>query len=675
VLFRKVSLSIVFIAVISLTAVNCFGVEAGSGVITVTPQELIEKPINPLIYGNFIESGLGRQVDMMWAELLFNRSFEPVSPLRAPVWDWLNRKPGDDLTGESWWHSGYEVNRWHLVAGNDEASLTYHHIHTSQVHLWAFCHGSQSVNIKNDSESKPALLAQDGIFLKRGVSYRFNGFFRTGQIWTPGTEKIDVTVGLYKENDFTKPIAQKQICGVENEWKKFSVEFANPDFQGRASFAVSVPAGKELQVDFFSLMPSDNIQGWRKETVEALLRVNPTIVRFPGGCYASFYNWRDGIGPRRQRRPRQSEYWGGLENNDVGTAEFVTLCRLLSAKPFLCANVMNSTAAEAADWVEYCNGAISTRMGSLRKSHGYPEPFEVKYWELDNETYRKFGAIEYAHLCVDYAKAMKAVDPEIKLVMVGYWRYRKYLAEMLDIAGGHIDIVTDRTVGAFDLLKVIREYNRKTGRDIRLSNTEWLTNSSDVPVVPDALNRPPLKSEISLQNREIRWRYAMNAAASLLVLQNMGGDFVFANFNNTANTWGQNVIECAKEDVYLSATGRMFELLSRSPAAWVLDLDNLKKNKELKVQAAWDIDRKQLVLIVLNFQKTEVPLTFDYQKLNLKPAQAQISILSAASAASFNSLANPDAIKRNDSQKNLSPSSGQFEITAPANSIAHIILR
>jgi hypothetical protein len=167
----------------------------------------------------------------------------------------------------------------------------------------------------------------------------------------------------------------------------------------------------------------------------------------------------------------------------------------------------------------------------------------------------------------------------------------------------------------------------------------------------------------------------MNAASSLLVLQNMGGDFAFANFNNMANTWGQNVIECAKEDVYLSAAGRMFELLSRSPAAWVLDLDNFKNNKKLKVQAAWDIDRRRLVLILLNFQKTPSPLTFDCRKLNFKPSQAEISILDAPSAASFNSLANQNAIKRNDSQKNLSSWSGKFEITAPANSISHIILR
>jgi alpha-L-arabinofuranosidase len=106
-----------------------------------------------------------------------------------------------------------------------------------------------------------------------------------------------------------------------------------------------------------------------------------------------------------------------------------------------------------------------------------------------------------------------------------------------------------------------------------------------------------------------------------------------------------------------------------------LDLDNFKNIKKLKVQAAWNIDRKKLVLIVLNFQKTEVPLTFDYQKLNFESNQAQISILSAPSAASYNTLANPNAIKREDSQMSLSPSSGQFKITAPANSIAHIILR
>lgn len=638
--------------------------------ILVTSEELVSKPVNPLIYGNFIESGLGHQVDRMWSELLFNRSFEEITPYKRPMWDWLSRGPGDDLSKEDWWHSGYEENHWYLAAGNPEARLEY-------LPYWDFHHGFQSASIVNKSPSKPALLAQDGIFVKRGISYLFSGSLRTGEMARRGGPQIRVTLSLYPGRDFSWPVAEAKIDGVGSAWKTFSAVLPNSGFEGRATFALSVPPQADLRADGLSLKPSDNVHGWRKEIIEALHRVRPSIIRFPGGCFASFYNFRDGIGPEPERRPRESEFWGGLENNDAGTAEFVTLCRLVGAEPFLCVNVMTAGAAEAADWVAYCNAGASHPMGEVRKVHGFPEPFAVKYWELDNETYRKFAPLEYAGRCVEFARAMKAVDPKIQLVMVGYWRFHDFLAEMLEVAGKDIDLVTDRGLDESYLrkvLKIIEEYNRKSGRQIRLCNTEWLPPWTDVPVIPDALNRQPSSSELTLQNRQIRWRYAMNAARQLLVFQRLGGDFAFSNFNNMANTWGQNVIECAKEGVYLSAAGRVFELLSSSPAAWPLRLEGMEDTPGLVCQAAWDSGRNALVLIALNYRGAKAPITFDFTPIGFKPRDAHVSILRAASPASFNSLKEPDAIFREDSRIELDPAE-RFLLTPPAYSIMHAVLR
>ena len=92
---------------------------------------------------------------------------------------------------------------------------------------------------------------------------------------------------------------------------------------------------------------------------------------------------------------------------------------MTGSEPFLCVNMITGYASMAADWVEYCNGSLNTQMGALRKPRGYPEPFRVKYWELDNETYRRFGPEEYAKRCVEYSKVMKTANPGIKLVMGG----------------------------------------------------------------------------------------------------------------------------------------------------------------------------------------------------------------------------------------------------------------
>jgi alpha-L-arabinofuranosidase len=644
--------------------------EAGPARFRIASEELVAQPISPLIYGNFIESGFGRQVDGMWAELLANRSFEEVTPLKESVWDWLARRPGDDLSREPWWHSGYEEHPWYLAPGNAEARLEH-------PRYWDFHHGLQSASVANRSTAQPARLAQDGIYVRRGVSSRFSGFLRAGDVVARDDAPVAVSIGLYREKDFAAPLVESRIEGVRSAWHHFSAQLANGEFEGRASFAIAVPPGASVVMDGLSLVPEDNVRGWRKEVVEALKRVRPPIIRFPGGCFASFYDWRDGIGPRANRCPRESEYWGGLENNDVGTAEFVTLCRMIGAEPFLCVNVMTGTAAQAADWVAYANAPPAHPLGALRERHGYAEPFAVTYWELDNETYRKYGPIEYAERCVTFARTMKAVDPKIRLVMVGYWRFRDFLPAMLEIAGPAIDLVTDRGLDEAYLrgvLEDLRAYNKKSGRQIRLCNTEWLAPSDDVPVVPDALNRQPSASELTLQNRQIRWRYAMNAARQLLVFQRLGGEFAFANFNNLANTWGQNVIECPKEGAYLSATGRVFELLSVSPAAWPLRIEGAAENPGIPVGAAWDRERKALVITALNYRGREVELAFDLALPNFKPKAADISILRAPSPASYNTLADPNAIARSDRrQETAAPD--RFVVTAPPYAVIHAVLR
>jgi len=638
--------------------------------VQVTGELLTAQPINPMIYGNFIESGFGRQVDGMWSEMLSNRSFEVIPPYKKSVWGWLKRGPEDDLTHEPWYHSGYEENPWYLAGDNRDARLEFEP-------YWGFRHGTRAASVVNGSPNAPALLAQDGLFLRQDVAYGLRGAVRIGGPGSRRQDKFDVTVALYPEKDLSKAIVADTIKDVTAAWKRFEAVLPNSTFEGRATFTLSVPAGADLRVDDLSLMPSDNVHGWRREVVAVMKRVRPRIIRFPGGCFASFYNWRDGIGPRSDRRPRESEYWGGLEYNDVGTAEFVSLCREAEAEPFLCVNVMTGTAADAADWVAYCNASESHPLGRLRKRHGYAAPFAVKYWELDNEPYRKYGAVEYAKCCSEFARAMKKVDPSIKVVFVGYWRFHDFLPQMLTEAGPFIDLVTDRNGSEQHLrraLAMIGDYNVKNNREIKLCNTEWLAPRDNMPFTPDALNRDAEAFEGTLQDRQIRWRYAMNAAWQLLVFQRLGGDFALATFNNMANTWGQNVFECPKEGVYLSAAGRVFELFSRSPAAWPLKIQGGRQTDELVVQAAWDAKKQALVLIVLNYENANLKIPFDLTHLNLKAATVEISTLHAASPATFNSLAEPDAVKRADTQIPLDPKA-EFVLEAPPYSVVHAVLK
>ena len=634
---------------VCLTASGSAVGERGRLDVAVMPAITTAKPVSPLIYGNFIESGFAHEVDAMWAEMLWNRSFEVIPPLTRYGWDWIERKPSDDLTGEPWWHSGYEENAWYIDASNPEAQML------PRAH-WGFRHGVQACDVRNASKTQWAVVAQDGLRLRRGITCGFSGWVGTGEMSVEKTKTpVRIKVGLYAEKSFDKPIDEKEITVGSGAFSGIRLELESGEFEGRASFALSVEPGGRVLIDAFSLMPSDNVRGWRADVIAALKRVRPPILRFPGGCFASFYNWRDGIGPRIDRRPRESAFWGGLENNDVGIAEYVDLCREAGAEPFYCLNLMSGSPEEAADLVAYCNSGSSHPLGALRVRHGYPEPFRIRYWELDNEMNRRFGPEEYAARCVEFAKAIKSADPEAKLVMIGYYR-RADLARMLEIAGAWIDGVTDRALPETELredLAIINAYNGAHGRDIFLCNTEWIAPQTVKEACPTAVLAPGEELEGTLQNKEIRWGFALTAAAELLVFQRLGGGFLWANFNNLVNTWGQNAIECSKDGVWLSAAGRMLEMMTGSPAAWPLEHRVRTADPNVLLQAAWDKEKRGLVLQLINFGKENVRAAFDLKALGFAPRRAKIAVLWADSLQARNTLADPGAVRHEERTETL----------------------
>jgi alpha-L-arabinofuranosidase len=179
-----------------------------------------------------------------------------------------------------------------------------------------------------------------------------------------------------------------------------------------------------LLVDRFFLFPADSA-GVFDPTIVELVRDWPVpLLRWPGGNFASYYHWRDGVGPLDRRPTRKNDTWYGLEYNAIGTDEFIRFCRLIGAQPHITVNIGTGTAEEAAAWVQYCNGDASTPMGKLRAANGSPEPYAVKWWEIGNEIYGAwqggyFGAEENAMRCAEFAQAMRAVDPTIALIATG----------------------------------------------------------------------------------------------------------------------------------------------------------------------------------------------------------------------------------------------------------------
>ena len=134
--------------------------------------------------------------------------------------------------------------------------------------------------------------------------------------------------------------------------------------------------------------PIPNIDGYRKDVFEALKALKVPVLRWPGGCFADEYHWRDGIGPRSQRPSLKNNNWGGtIEDNSFGTHEFLNLCEMLGCEPYISGNVGSGTVEELAKWVEYMTSEDGTPMAKLRKENGREKPWKVKYLGVGNESW------------------------------------------------------------------------------------------------------------------------------------------------------------------------------------------------------------------------------------------------------------------------------------------------
>ncbi|MFA6508755.1 MAG: alpha-N-arabinofuranosidase, partial [Treponemataceae bacterium] len=157
-----------------------------------------------------------------------------------------------------------------------------------------------------------------------------------------------------------------------------------------------------------------NIRGIRKDLVEALRKIKAPLIRWPGGCFADEYHWRDGVGPVESRRKTINNHWGGVvETNRFGTHEFFELCELVGAEPYLCGNVGSGTVQEMQEWVEYLNASAESDTVTQRKKNGKDKPFGVKYFGVGNENWGCGGRMRpeyYADLYKRYQSYVKQYD-------------------------------------------------------------------------------------------------------------------------------------------------------------------------------------------------------------------------------------------------------------------------
>ena len=198
---------------------------------------------------------------------------------------------------------------------------------------------------------------------------------------------------------------------INPEYKKGHI---NPELQGHFSEHLGRCIYEGLFVGEDSDIP--NVKGMRKDVIEALKEMKIPVLRWPGGCFADEYHWKDGVGPKESRKKMINTHWGGVvEDNSFGTDEFMELCKQLGCKPYINGNVGSGTVQEMSEWVEYMTMEGVSPMADARKANGHEEAYKVDYFGVGNENWGCGGNMlpeYYANLYRRYQTYIRTYNPE-----------------------------------------------------------------------------------------------------------------------------------------------------------------------------------------------------------------------------------------------------------------------
>ncbi len=524
--------------------------------------------ISPYIYSQFIEH-LGRCIyGGIWSEMLEDRKFYDAV--------------------------GSKISPWYAVCDctvkmNDKDAF---------VGQWTpECSASESPVWKG--------VAQNKLAFEKGRKY-------IGYAWVkPGTEIDKIEVHFHWSKDrkeaktFSFPVTADKYSKVEFEVES-PVDCDNTELEveafGKGTFSVGC----------VSLMPADNINGMRADTLALLKELNAPVYRWPGGNFVSGYDWKDGIGNRDKRPPRRNPAWQGIEHNDFGMDEFMVFCRYLGTEPYIAVNTGAGQVDNALKELEYANGSADSPMGKWRTSNGNPEPYKVKFWGIGNEM---FGGWQIGHMPVkDYVKkhiafydAFKAFDKNLFCIGVG-------------AVGGWNDVFIP---GTFDKNDALSEhiYDQKRGNVV--DHVRLVANSIDRVAGAHREYRKKWANLYAKKNLQIvmdEWNYwygptpfgelgtryfqkdGLGIAAGLHAFYRNSDLFFMANYAQTVNVIG--CIKTSKTHAKLESTGLVLKLyraeFGNTPISAQIQSDAKYKPGALDVSAALTADGKFLTVAFVN---------------------------------------------------------------------------
>ena len=551
----------------------------------------VGEPIDPYVYGQFIEH-LGRCIyGGIWAEMLEDRKFYwPIGKNDGAFEDHSPWKTYGDVT--------VEMVKEDPFVGEHSPQITVHG--------------------KTDwrGVASDELVDRGGIMQSRlGVR---EGTGLHGRIWVKSDTLDRIYVAIDSDQFLSTlpiPVTKEYAC------QKFHFPLLGSTSDGGVTLRVFADNEGSFTVGAISLMPDDNIYGMRADTLRELKKLDSPVYRWPGGNFVSGYDWKDGIGDPDRRPPRKNPAWTGVESNDMGIDEFLAFCRYLGTEPYIAVNSGLGGVESAVEEVEYCNGAADTPMGKWRTENGSVEPYGVKFWSIGNEMYGdwQLGNMPQEQYIVKHKQfynAMRGVDPTIELIgvgAVGAWseNMMRECADEMQMVSEHVywqdrSSVLAHIRQATDSIRNIaaahRSYRERLdslkGKDIRICLDEWNYWYGPTPF------------------GELGTRYflkdGLGCAAALNEMYRNSDLYRMANYAQTVN-----VIGCIKTNTIhaaLETTGLVLVMhrhhFGTLPVA-------TETSPRMDVQAALTADRSKLTISVVNPNSVEVTMPLEIAGVKL----------------------------------------------------------
>jgi alpha-N-arabinofuranosidase len=531
------------------------------------------------------------------------------------------------------------------LPGNEFSAQFWTHFGTSDA--------TMDSDALNDDLSVQIVATGGGTGLQQD-DFKFTQQVYHGSLWMKGSMPAGLSVELL---DGETVLGQAALGAPTSSWDEHSFSIMPTASTDDGSLRITLQGAGTANIDQVSLMGQDanSIGGYRPDLLQAIEGLHPPVIRWPGGCFASLYLWKDGIGPQHTRHKYAAYMWDDQDTNVYGTDEFLRMCEILGIEPIIVINTgrtdsacggtaqwklpdLNDYLPYALDWMEYCNGDVSTEWGAVRAANGHPAPYNVKYWEIDNETWW-MGIGNYCDVVNEFAPAMRIKAAElgvpVKLIACGSGGLgsQSWNQTLLDECAENIDYIS------------IHHYEDSGGYQSGPPAFEAFIKALGDIIA--ASSNPDIKidaSEWNLQTTD--WRTGLYAGGLLNAFERtgdvfeIGGPALFLR-HQSASGWDNAFINFDHTGWFPAPNYVVMKLWHDHYAPYRINMTGSSGN--LNAIATKSADGSKIYFKVVNPTDQNVPVklviseTFDADSVSLQ-------LVAPDSLSARNTLANPNAV-------------------------------